>query len=43
MVGLAATKIFERGIMKLPERWRRCIEVQGEYVEKHATLLEKKM
>jgi histone-lysine N-methyltransferase SETMAR len=25
---------FERGIMKLPLRWRRCIEAKGEYVEK---------
>jgi hypothetical protein len=24
----------ERGIMKVPERWRWRIEVQGEYVEK---------
>jgi hypothetical protein len=25
---------FLRGIIKLPERWRRCIEVQDEYVQK---------
>jgi hypothetical protein len=25
---------FERGIMKVPERWRRCVKVQGEYEEK---------
>jgi histone-lysine N-methyltransferase SETMAR len=35
MVGRATTNFFfERGLMKLPYRWRRCIEVQGEYVQK---------
>jgi histone-lysine N-methyltransferase SETMAR len=26
--------LFERAIMKVPEQWRRCIALQGEYVEK---------
>jgi hypothetical protein len=25
-------------IMKLPERWQRCIEVRGEYVESYVLL-----
>lgn len=25
---------FENGIRKLPERWRKCIAVEGDYVEK---------
>jgi histone-lysine N-methyltransferase SETMAR len=27
-------ELFERAIMRVPEKWRRCIEVQGEYAEK---------
>jgi hypothetical protein len=30
MAGRVATNFFERGIMKLPEPWYRCIGVQGE-------------
>jgi hypothetical protein len=26
--------VFKTGIMRLPERWKRCIEVQREYAEK---------
>jgi hypothetical protein len=26
---------FERGLMMISERWRRCVEVQGEFVEKY--------
>jgi len=29
--------------MKLPERWRLCIEVWGEYVEKWVLLFERKI
>jgi len=31
--------LFERGIMKLPKRWRRCTEVQGECTEKYDEVL----
>jgi len=34
MVVRVATHFYERGIMKLPERWRRRVEVQGEHVKK---------
>jgi len=34
MPGRAITNFFERGVMNLAERWRRYIEVQGEYVSK---------
>jgi len=34
MAGQATISFFERGVMKRPEQWQRCIEVQGEYVEK---------
>lgn len=26
-------EFYYKGIMKLPERWKRCIELEGEYVE----------
>ena len=25
---------FEEGIKKLPERWRKCVRIEGEYLEK---------
>jgi hypothetical protein len=33
--------VFERSIMKLSKRYRRCIEVQGENVAKLALIFEK--
>jgi histone-lysine N-methyltransferase SETMAR len=36
------TFCFEMGMMKLPESWRLCIEVQGEYVEKQVSTLKNK-
>jgi hypothetical protein len=42
MAGCAAKDFFpERSVMKLPERWWWCIELQGEYVEKQVLLFEK--
>jgi hypothetical protein len=34
MAETTTTYFFKRGIMKLPEQWGWCIEVQGEYIEK---------
>jgi histone-lysine N-methyltransferase SETMAR len=36
-------KFFERDTMKVAKRWRRCIEVQVECVEKWILLFEKKI
>jgi hypothetical protein len=32
---------FASGITKMPERWRRCTDVQGEHAEKYVLLFEK--
>jgi hypothetical protein len=41
--GRATMNFFERDVMKLPERWQQCIEVQREYLEKLALHAEKEM
>ena len=31
---MAGTEFYRRGIFKLPERWKKCIQRSGDYVEK---------
>ena len=31
---MAGTEFYRRGIFKLPERWQKCIQRSGDYVEK---------
>jgi hypothetical protein len=43
MAGGATTALYESDKVKVPERWWRCIETQGEYVERQVLLFEKKL
>jgi hypothetical protein len=40
MAGQVTTDFLERDIMELPGRWRRCIEMQEEYLEKYVLVLK---
>jgi GTP cyclohydrolase I len=31
---MAGTEFYRRGIFKLPERWEKCVQSSGDYVEK---------
>ena len=31
---MAGTEFYRRGIFKLPERWKKCVQSSGDYVEK---------
>ena len=31
---MAGTEFYRRGIFKLPERWEKCVQRSGDYVEK---------
>ena len=31
---MARTEFYRRGIFKLPERWEKCVQRSGDYVEK---------
>jgi GTP cyclohydrolase I len=31
---MAGTELYRRGIFKLPERWEKCVQRSGNYVEK---------
>ena len=31
---VAGTEFYRRGIFKLPERWKKCVQRSGDYVEK---------
>ena len=31
---MAGTEFYRRGISKLPERWEKCVQRSGDYVEK---------
>ena len=31
---MAGTEFYSRGIFKLPERWEKCVQRSGDYVEK---------
>ena len=31
---MAGTEFYRRGIFKLPERWEKCVQKSGNYVEK---------
>ena len=31
---MAGTEFYRRGIFKLPERWKKCVQRIGDYVEK---------
>jgi len=31
---MAGTEFYRRGIFKLPERWKKCVQRSGDYVEK---------
>jgi hypothetical protein len=31
---MAGTEFYSRGIFKLPERWQKCVQRSGDYVEK---------
>ena len=31
---MAGTELYRRGILKLPERWEKCVQRSGDYVEK---------
>jgi hypothetical protein len=31
---MARTEFYRRGIFKLPERWGKCVQRSGDYVEK---------
>ena len=31
---MAGTELYRRGIFKLPERWKKCVQRSGDYVEK---------
>ena len=33
-VRMAGTEFYRRGIFKLPERWDKCVQRSGDYVEK---------
>ena len=30
----AGTEFYRKGIFKLPERWEKCVQKEGDYVEK---------
>ena len=30
---MAGTEFYRRGIFKLPERWEKCVQRSGDYVE----------
>ena len=30
----AGTDFYRKGIFKLPERWEKCVQINGDYVEK---------
>jgi histone-lysine N-methyltransferase SETMAR len=30
----AGTELYCKGIFKLPERWEKCVQINGDYVEK---------
>jgi len=30
----AGTELYRKGIFKLPERWEKCVQRNGDYVEK---------
>ena len=31
---MAGTEFYRREIFKLPERWKKCVQISGDYVEK---------
>jgi len=31
---MAGTEFYRRGIFKQPERWKKCVQRSGDYVEK---------
>ena len=31
---MSGTEFYRRGIFKLPERWKKCVQRSGDYVEK---------
>ena len=31
---MAGKEFYSRGIFKLPERWKKCVQISGDYVEK---------
>ena len=31
---MPGTEFYRRGILKLPERWQKCVQRSGDYVEK---------
>ena len=31
---MAGTEFYHRGIFKLPERWKKCVQRSGDYLEK---------
>jgi GTP cyclohydrolase I len=31
---MAGTELYRRGVFKLPERWEKCVQRSGDYVEK---------
>jgi len=31
---MTGTEFYRRGIFKLPERWEKCVQRSGDYVEK---------
>jgi len=33
-LGMAGTEFYRRGIFKLPERWKKCVQRSGDYVKK---------
>jgi len=33
-LGMAGAEFYRRGIFKLPERWEKCVQRSGDYVEK---------
>ena len=35
---MAGTEFYRRGIFKLPERWEKCVQRSGDYVEKSRKL-----
>ena len=35
---MAGTEFYRRGIFKLPERWKKCVQRSGDYVEKYRKL-----
>ena len=31
---MSGTELYRRGIFKIPERWEKCVQRSGDYVEK---------